>query len=94
IVHIYDNYVAVDGDSITVNEFLGFGKKQYSLHEISSLQYVQVIGEDGYQISTDYRIIFEDGYSFDSRDNMLDCEKLIAFISAKNNIAVDTVTGR
>ncbi|RYE53683.1 MAG: hypothetical protein EOP48_13880 [Sphingobacteriales bacterium] len=93
-VHIYDNYVAVDEQSITINEFMHFGEKQYSLHEINSLQYVEVIGKDGYQTDTNYRIQFKDGYTFDSRDNMLDCKDLIQFISAKNNISVDSVERR
>ncbi|MBB1285580.1 hypothetical protein HRH25_14435 [Flavisolibacter sp. BT320] len=93
-VHIYDNYVAVDEQSITINEFMHFGKKQYSLHEINSLQYVEVIGKNGYQTDSDYRIQFKDGYIFDSRNNMLDCQDLIQFISAKNNILVDTLKRR
>jgi hypothetical protein len=93
-VHLYDNYVVVDKQSITLNEFLRFGKKTYSLHDIKALQHVRVMDDEGNQVHTNYRILFKDGYSFDSRDNMLDDKGLLPYLSAACNRTVDTVERR
>lgn len=89
-VNIYDNYVAVDKENITINSFLNFGRKTYSFNDIAELQYVRVIGRKGYQRDLNYRIVFKDGYIFDSKDNMLeDCKGLIDYLSATNKITIE-----
>jgi hypothetical protein len=89
---IYDSYLIIDKERITINEFLSFGERKYRTDEIASLTCKRLVGEKGLPIDLDYIVRFKDGSQFNSRNNILDLSGIFKTLAERSDIAIDTLT--
>lgn len=89
---LYDNYILVYKDRIVINKFSSFKEKTYFLHEVSAIRFIERVKVNNkIKFNPRHSIRFNDGSSYQTKDNMLDDDSLASYLSSQTHIQIDSL---